>query len=404
MQIEILISELIMRHNCVVIPGFGGFIASQSKSEIDFSKGIISSPKKSILFNKQLINSDGLLVNSFSIKNKISFEEANLQIQEKVKLWNEGLHNGKRISFEKVGFLFLDNEKNLCFEQDKFFNLLMDSFGMGQVEFYAEEIIEQGLEIKPASLEKIENEQKVEETPIIELFPNFIKPIVKKEKDSEQEIKVKEITLPKPTKSSRKKLLKYVAAACILPIAFYSVWIPMKSNVLESGMLSLNDFNPFQLNENPIYNKEEFKTKLNFLPEIKSFEEQIKNLPKDLSVYSMEIDDELFFVRLNENKTENSENQEQKNVFKTLAINEVINTNEGNNSTDNFQIIVGSFSNENNAEQLKQELINKGFNAYTFSQSNGLIRVSAGKTNSISQAEILVSKLTIYQIPSWVLK
>jgi hypothetical protein len=394
-----------MRHNCVVIPRFGGFIASQKAAQIDFSKGFISSPSKSVLFNKQLINNDGLLINSFAIKNNLSFSDAEAEVSKIVEQWFSDLNEGKRVSFENLGFLFLDNEKNICFEQDRFFNLLMDSFGMGQVSFQTESNLEKEEQKIKIDVQKTEIKPEIEE-PIIELFPNLIKVSAKKQEEKvEAENKdEKIISLVPESKKSSKKILKYLAAACILPIAFYSVWIPMKTNVLESGMLSVNDFNPFQKVESSSYNKSNLKTKLEFLPQTKSLDEQIKDLPKNISIYSMEIDDEVFFVRLNDGKTKVSENSVEKNQHISEKTSFVEKTNQLANNSGNFQIIVGSFSNQNNAEQLKQDLITKGFNAYTFTQSNGLVRVSAGRTENSAQAQNLVSKLSENSIDSWILK
>ena len=56
MYIEELIGDLLLRHNCVVIPTFGGFVAGQTSATFDASKGTILPPRKSLLFNKQLIN------------------------------------------------------------------------------------------------------------------------------------------------------------------------------------------------------------------------------------------------------------------------------------------------------------------------------------------------------------
>ena len=61
MLIEKLIGDLLLRHNCVVVPSFGGFVAKQVSAVIDYKTGVMHPPKKSLLFNKQLINNDGLL-------------------------------------------------------------------------------------------------------------------------------------------------------------------------------------------------------------------------------------------------------------------------------------------------------------------------------------------------------
>jgi len=54
MDINKSIRELLLRHSCVVIPGFGGFVASIAEAQLDLKKGIITPPRKAILFNKNL--------------------------------------------------------------------------------------------------------------------------------------------------------------------------------------------------------------------------------------------------------------------------------------------------------------------------------------------------------------
>ena len=46
-----------------------------------------------------------------------------------------------------------------------------------------------------------------------------------------------------------KKILRYAAVACILPLAFYSFWIPFKSDFFSSGLISVDDLNPFYTKE-----------------------------------------------------------------------------------------------------------------------------------------------------------
>lgn len=407
MQIESIIAELLLRNNCVVIPKFGGFIASQKAATIDFSKGTVLPPQKAILFNKQLINNDGLLCMTFAQANKLNYDLALEALDEKVNIWNAELAEGKRVSIENVGFLFLDNEKNICFEQDRFFNLLMDSFGMGQVSFQAEKTItarEIPVIEAVAIKEEIQTEKAIEiESPIIELFPNLIKTSSTKEKDTQERPK----TIRLDSKVSTKKILKYVAAAaCILPIAFYSVWIPMKTDVLESGIISVGDFNPFHKTEKGNYLKGNFKTQFTVIPTTKDFDQEIKSLPQDVSTYSMEIDEEVFFVKLKEENPVSDEIIEDKsNVIKSeitpLEKSEKIILPSKKGS---IQVIVGSFSNQNNANDLIQKLKNSGFSASSSELENGLIRVSAGSTNSSTEANQLVKELEKIQISAWVLK
>ena len=124
-SVEELIGELLLRHNCVIIPSFGGFVAKQTGASIDYRNGVMSPPKKSLLFNRQLINNDGLLIAELAVSNGIDYNVSTKIVGDLVDAWNVQLRKGERISIDKVGFLFFDQEKNICFEQDRFFNLLL---------------------------------------------------------------------------------------------------------------------------------------------------------------------------------------------------------------------------------------------------------------------------------------
>lgn len=393
MQIDSIIGELLLRNNCVVVPKFGGFIATQTSATIDYVSGKMMPPKKSILFNKQLTNNDGLLLSTYASKYDCSYEEASELVENQVKEWFESLNQGIRITIDKVGFVYLDNEKNIRFEQDRFFNLLLQSFGMTQVQFVPEEqVVKEELK---ETLISVSKEQV--EVPVMTLIPE-----IKLPKREKQETKV--IALEPKTRTNR-KLVRYIAAACILPIAFYSVWIPTKTDVLESGMFSIQDFNPFHKEKAEQYNQNTFKTKFSSIPKIDSFEELTAKLPADVSVFPLEIENDdlgeendIFYVRL---KTEEV-SQVPEETFLDEA--DVKTETVSSNKSGKFKVIVGSFSNDNNANSLMNDLKEKGFSAFTYPESNGLIRVVAGSSNSSADASTIVSELKELQISSWILK
>jgi hypothetical protein len=240
--IEQLIGELLLRHNCVIIPSFGGFVAKQTAATIDYVNGFMSPPKKALLFNRQLMNNDGLLQSELAVSNNISYNQSSELVAEKVAFWNETLKKGERIVIDKVGFLFFDQEKNICFEQDRFFNLLLESYGLGKVHFLTEEdvqiVAQTAIEIT-TTINAPEQAIVAEE---LQIEPNTAK------------------VIEHPALKERSKAWKYVAAAaCILPIGFYSYWLPMKTPALQSGILSVRDFNPFQAKIKANYTQQKLK-------------------------------------------------------------------------------------------------------------------------------------------------
>ena len=131
----------------------------------------------------------------------------------------------------------------MCFEQDRFYNLLLESFGLSSVHFVsvADAQAQESHQAILHVVKAVEIEQK-HTAPSSE--PSFVlseEPIV-----PVLEV-VQEGQVQQPVLSIKKKsnTWRYVAAACLLPVAFYSFWIPVKTDVLESGVVSLSDFNPF---------------------------------------------------------------------------------------------------------------------------------------------------------------
>ena len=65
-SIEKYISDLLYDNDCVIIMNFGGFVCNQTSAKLDEATGILSPPNKTILFNSQLKENDGLLINHIS--------------------------------------------------------------------------------------------------------------------------------------------------------------------------------------------------------------------------------------------------------------------------------------------------------------------------------------------------
>ncbi len=61
MNIESYIADLLYEHQCVVLPGVGGFVVNQQTAQIDPINHTIYPPSKVVSFNPNLKNNDGLL-------------------------------------------------------------------------------------------------------------------------------------------------------------------------------------------------------------------------------------------------------------------------------------------------------------------------------------------------------
>lgn len=395
-SVEELIGNLLLRNNCVIVPSFGGFVANQTSAIIDYHNGIMTPPKKSVLFNRQLINNDGLLIKELSVINQLEYSVAESAVKTIIENWNTQLGNGERVTLDRVGYIFLDAEKNICFEQDRFFNLLLESYGLGKVHFIAEEDVK--------FVQHVQHENPilaVEEKPLFTLESNSIDAVPL---DNEEKVFI-EIQHP----ATRKKLAlwKYVAAAVILPIGFYSFWIPMKTNVLESGILSIKDFNPMYKTAEGIYKVEPFKNLKFQKNQEESLEKSIQKIPSDVENYAFKFNDDIYInVRLKDN---GEITQTVKEVSPTEEV-EVIQTPKVNSTVSNssnkksFDLVVGVFSTEANATNLVNTLKSKGFSAKIVDKNGELFRVSAGTTTTNEEIIKIKDAAKIAGVDGWILK
>ncbi len=131
-----LIQELLLSHNCVIIPGFGAFIGNYSPSEIRLADNLIFPPRKVILFNRALQTNDGLLVNAMAYKLQVPYKEAEQEVAAFSKSCNETLANVKSLILKDLGRFILDGEQVIQFQPLNNQNYLLDSFGLEPLSVY----------------------------------------------------------------------------------------------------------------------------------------------------------------------------------------------------------------------------------------------------------------------------
>ena len=132
-SLEHYISELLYIEDCIIIPDFGGFIVNDKSATINEKSGEIAPPSKTILFNSQLINNDGLLVNHIAKEENISHKECLANVLAISKKLKSKLFETKILRIKKVGLLTIGSENNILFTQEKGYNYNLNSFGMRSI-------------------------------------------------------------------------------------------------------------------------------------------------------------------------------------------------------------------------------------------------------------------------------
>ena len=130
MKIEQYISQLLYRHQCVTVPGFGAFLTEIHSAHLHENTNSFYPPKKVISFNSNLKNNDGLLANHIAQLEKSSYESAVASIESEVVIWNSILQVNEKFTLKNIGELYLNSEKNIVFTPLENINYLKESFGL----------------------------------------------------------------------------------------------------------------------------------------------------------------------------------------------------------------------------------------------------------------------------------
>lgn len=354
MNLENHISELLFEHDCVIVPGFGGFVCNYSSANIHPAKHRFHPPFKKISFNRNLKNNDGLLANQVAQEEKISYPDSNRCISEYVEKLNKELSTGKRFDLKNIGTFYLGEENTFLFEQDETINYLPDSFGLST--FYSPAIKREPIERRI--------EKKLKDKIIV---PS------KEKTDASTTLSV--------TSAKRKTSRYLVASAAVLVIALL-LWIPFQTGLLKN--MDYSSLNPFAAKEKPLYQLSEVA-----LPGNDITKENAGNL--------LTINDTTRYINILINGTIPivvSLRDDKTAVAKTKSIR--------HKSNGHFHIIGGAFAISENADKFVVKLKKLGYDAQIIDKK--LHMVSYGSFSTREEALQALEKIRTVQNDVWLTK
>lgn len=213
-NIDHFVSELLFRHDCVIVPGLGGFVGNYAPARIHPTQHTFSPPSKLIVFNRNLQHNDGLLAQEVATACGCSFDEAMAQITAYAEDCAQRLKNGRKVELKNVGTLFFDVERNLQFEPDTTVNYLVDAFGLSAFQSM---------------------------------------PVKRETYTERREVKTEDRTeRSKPARDPKRVLRRrLVALAIATPILFAAIWLPIRADLFNGG--SIADLNPFSKHEPALF-------------------------------------------------------------------------------------------------------------------------------------------------------
>ena len=127
------IESLLLEHDCVIIPNFGGFVINVQDFKFDEKEAIIYPRKKSIAFNERLKSDDGILAMHIAKQNVISQKKAFESVAAFGKEMKDSLSTIQPLAFGNLGTFSLTEESKIVFEPNQTFNYDLDQFGLYSV-------------------------------------------------------------------------------------------------------------------------------------------------------------------------------------------------------------------------------------------------------------------------------
>lgn len=124
------IADLLYHHECVIVPGLGGFIKANTPARIIHATHEFFPPSGTLAFNAGLSANDGLLANHLATVQSISYREALYEIKNWVENGLNSIHKGEHLELEGIGELFLNASGRIEFKPSFDFNFNLDSFGL----------------------------------------------------------------------------------------------------------------------------------------------------------------------------------------------------------------------------------------------------------------------------------
>ncbi len=348
MKIDDHISELLFDHDCVIVPSFGGFLASYEHAKIHSSLHTFSPPSKKIAFNIFLKQNDGLLANHVAGHEKLSYADALQQVEFFVNHCQKELAGGKKITFERVGVFYFDREKNLQFESFKNINYLRDAFGFSAIQYL------------PVQREGYQRQVEKQ-----------IKEIISPRASLKQE--------KMPIKLSGKSTKKLLSAVIITGTL---LWFSFNLYLITPQHFNLSSFNPFSLKSKTEFKRDEVKP---------ATQQQVKVSPAfvdSLGTANM--------APLTESETRSAnENLETKAVPIPAATPVITNKK--------FFVIGGAFQFRENADAFVKALRTEGFpDAQILDTARHLKMVCFNGFLSLSEASIELDRLKTMNKNGWI--
>ncbi|MCK4746848.1 MAG: hypothetical protein KAT15_07435, partial [Bacteroidales bacterium] len=135
MDFEKHIKDLLLLHDCVILPGLGGFIANYKPAEFNPARNTANPPSKHILFNSNLVHNDGLLYAHVSEATGYGYKDVQEMAIDYIERIRREARTGMKHVIDGLGYFYFDKESQIQFREEAGNNFLLESYGLPFLQY-----------------------------------------------------------------------------------------------------------------------------------------------------------------------------------------------------------------------------------------------------------------------------
>ncbi len=344
------IEILLLNNDCVIVPGFGGFMAHHVDAVYDEEERLFLPPSRTLGFNPKLHINDSLLALSYVEAYDISYPDAIKRIEAEVSEMRQLINNQGFFELPDIGVILTNDEGNLEFEPCSAGILTPELYALSSFECNKLSKLSEKQEetIPTVGVAAPEAQKPVEEEPV--------KTVVVELQQEQQEVESEYEDYEDDVVTIKVSTLKKIAAVAvvllvvvfaILPFGGYNYFDGLQKGSIDTGLL----------------------TKV--MPKAQT------TTPEELGAIKV-INGAA--VRIDRTEAENKVVADAANNTASGTVSQVV------ESKPTFVVVLASRVTKNNAERYVSSLIKKGVkDARVIGASNGS-KVICGKYSSESEA------------------
>ena len=152
---EVIIAQLLLKHDCVIVPQLGGFVTFYKSAVIHPINHSLQPPSKQLGFNRHLTTSDGLLLNNYVKSTGEALPKAQAQLEQWTQQILNHLANGQKAHLDGIGTLWTDAQGQMQFVPSEKFITDFTSFGLSNIQLPAKSQVPSGIQTTKTAWKKL---------------------------------------------------------------------------------------------------------------------------------------------------------------------------------------------------------------------------------------------------------